>query len=60
MDTFVELSEIDSDLRALLKASPGLAKGHEDDVGDLIETLYLPRRPTKDEWDRALRQGAGV
>jgi len=60
MDPVIELAAIDDELRALLKASPELANGHEGEVGDLIETLYLPRHPTKDEWDRALKLGDGA
>jgi hypothetical protein len=58
-DPCAEMAVIDNELRALLQSSPKLAEGHEAEVKDLGIVIYLPRSPTKEEWERALRMGKG-
>jgi hypothetical protein len=60
IDPVVELARIDSELRAMLEAHPELAAGHEEDVEELNQVLYLPRHPTAEEWAQALKMGSGA
>jgi|GEM_PF-1074491 len=57
IDPCSEFAGIDSELRKLLEQDPSLADGYEEEVEDLNQVIYLPRAPTDEEWERALKMG---
>lgn len=61
MDTesglFREMAKLDREILELIEKDPELARKYIEEMGEQPgAVVYLPRMPTKEEWDLALKR----
>lgn len=61
MDTeselFEKMAKLDKEILELIEKDPDLAEKYAEEMGEQPgEVVYLPRMPTKEEWDLALKR----
>jgi hypothetical protein len=61
MDTeselFKEMAKLDKQILEMIDKDPDLAEVYSEEMGEQPgDVVYLPRNPTKEEWDLALKR----
>lgn len=61
MDTeselFEKMAKLDKEILEMIEKDPDLAEKYAEEMGERAgEVVYLPRMPTKEEWDLALKR----
>ena len=56
-ELFEKMAKLDKEILELIEKDPDLAEMYAEEIGEQPgDIVYLPRMPTKEEWDLALKR----